>query len=75
MTFQKNKLPPAVKILKLLSNRNASYIVSFGRLNLFIVSVAVPVQQPVCAVFSLCGHFLQCTEYIVLQECGDHVRM
>jgi len=69
MTFQRNKLPPPVKILELLLNRNASYIVSFGRFNMFGVSV-VPVQ-PVCAVFSLCSNLLQCT--VLKQECGGHV--
>lgn len=64
MTFQRKKLWPPVKILKHLLNRNASYIVSFGMLNLFGVSVVVPVQ-PVCAVFSLCSNFLQCKVYIL----------
>lgn len=71
MTSQWNKLPPPVKICKLLLNRNASCIVSFGRLNLFGVCVVVQCSSlcvlfPHYAVISCNAQYILCYRNVVI---------
>lgn len=65
MTFQKNELPPPVKILKLLLNRSASYIVSFGRLNLFGVCLCGCTSAAACVCCFLTAVISCSAQYIL----------